>query len=502
LSFRLEASKLILSEVVTCIEKSRKNMLKIEKGSKQALRRGVEDYDVEDVNFINDNDDEAASNHNKFYSSSQIMKELARSSADRHKERHDNDDRDDDDDYSEVDDKHPMEGDHDHQHEYPFKQHGNVVENELINRAQQKHQQQQQMKQKHQSHHHVSGRDMGSNEEMKSSSHPVLGHPSGTSSSSTSHGIASLFFNYQQPQHQLPSSSSAINHEINLPSDVNYRPFSRSPDQEEEEEIIDDGERQQQQQQQQSHHPKENHFNEFFTKSLQQRNADIEVKEQHHQEQQQQHNAFFQSPVPSYMRNDELLNTGSHEQEDVPTSKKVPRNRRQSKYTHDVNNYSISFDAEDILSRIQTIDRSLQKNEKLNPQLHQPFRPSSSSSAVAAASSTAYPPVGYGERPENPSSSYAPKPFELPASSPNHRYSDHNLQTKDELQKESLKAITKQYAESIHQDRYHNLYHQHRTENSGSITRLCILEGPLAKVRSYGLLGFFLSSFLFYWLGL
>jgi hypothetical protein len=477
LSFRLEASKLILSEVVTCIEKSRKNMLKIEKGSKQTLRRGLEDYDVEDVNSTNDNDDEAASNHNKFYSSSQIMKELTRSSTD----RHDNNDRqDDDDNYSEVDDKHPMEGAHDHQHEYPFKQHGNVVENELIKRAQQKHQQQQQMKQKQQSHHPVSGRDMYGNEEMKSSSHPVLGHANGTSSSA-SHGIASLF-NCQQPRHQLPSSSSAINHEINLPGDVNYRPFSRSPDQDEEQVVIDDREHQQQQQQQQSHHPKENHFNEFFTKSLQQRNSDIEVKEQHHQ-QQQQHNAFFQSPVPSYMRNDELLNTGSHEQEDVPSSKKVPRNRRQSKYTHDVNNYSISFDAEDILSRIQTIDRSLQKNEKLNPQLHQPFRPSS---VAADAASTAYPPVGYGERPENPSSSYAPKPFELPASSPNHRYSDHNLQTKDELQKESLKAITKQYAESIHQDHYHNLYHQHRTENSGSITRLCILEGPLAKVRSYG----------------
>jgi hypothetical protein len=266
-------------------------------------------------------------------------------------------------------------------------------------------------------------------------------------------------------------------------------------------------------------YPQENAFNSVFSRSLEEREYDVQKKEI--QETLQ---------ASSAMKNDELNTT---------SAKKKP-NRRESKYNHDTNNYWSSFDAEDIITRIHSIDRTLasldaggnnnnitttadieNKKEKLQKEIV-PRRQSLLSSNNFDPSTNSYnigvypdeqpvqqqspqarfqPGMSGFNQPQaspldHPSSSYAPKPYETTPFSPNNTntngilpiYPNHIENPYSTLsqaikQENALNAITNRFQDSVNQRQYQMLFDKHRMESTGTITRLCLVEGPL--VRSF-----------------
>jgi hypothetical protein len=272
-------------------------------------------------------------------------------------------------------------------------------------------------------------------------------------------------------------------------------------------------------------YPQENAFNSVFTRSMEEREYEVQKKEIKETLQ-----------ASSVMKNDELNTT---------SAKKKP-NRRESKYNHDTNNYWSSFDAEDIITRIHSIDRTLasldaggnnnnnitttaeieNKKEKLQKEIV-PRRQSLLSSNNFDPSTNSYnigvypdeQPVQpqqqqYQQSPQarfqpgmsafnqpqsspldHPSSSYAPKPYETPFSPnntnsngilpiyPNHIENPYSTLSQAIKQENALNAITNRFQDSVNQRQYQMLFDKHRMESTGTITRLCLVEGPL--VRSF-----------------
>lgn len=312
-----------------------------------------------------------------------------------------------------------------------------------------------------------------------------------------SSALQALFQSQEESPVPSPKFSDSKDLNFKIP---NNRPFASSP---EEVETEDNNEHRPD-----VNLPKPHHFNGVFNQSLKQRDYDVELRQQREELEFQKQQG--QQKYDEFMKNDELENPSK------PTAlpSKAKARRRDSKYTHDTNNYWTSFNTEDIINRIHSIDKSLsQTKDELDLKKEiVPRRSSLLSSSNLNLTTNSYD-INQNDRDkqnqpsplDHPSSNYAPKPFEqqnfnnsvnfqdwnqgeggggISPLYPNHIENPHVAKSAYNSaieQENALNAITSKFQSSVDQQQYQHLFDKHRMESSGTITRLCLVEGPLVK---------------------
>ncbi len=519
----LEASKLILSEVVTALEKSKNNLSKIHKKTKEYL--SIEEKEGRKGTQQNPLEEYEQELHSTQLSFDQRLAPLYSTNPGILDEVLDDtesvEDGEEGDNYSELDEKVPvveslseLRAKLSQQSEIPVQKEnsGKQIESQPAQKPQQ----------------FLQSQPTKSNEKPPKQGKKKEDRPSTDDEGKFTGNLMSALFPRIEPPSPAPDITKAT-------KSTNRIPFQSLDDEQPQSDVeslhsysSNVGRKKNDSQKQQSekktglvNYPKENHFNTVFQQSLHQRDEDISRQEK---EGYTNNNLMAED---TFMKTDEL--NQSHQQ---PMNLPPKRSRRESKYTHDVNNYTISFDADDIIQRIQSIDKSLSNQQgKVNPSdaFVAPGRRKSlidpPTTSFAGASSASFSPgrdegmqnpvyqgfpfVSTTEKPQEPSSNYVPKPYEtMDQSQSSFKYNHHHLnntnassspssplrmtrnmttvQDEDQprAQIEAYKAITQQYPDPIGSDqqRYQSLFDKYRMDSSGSITRLCLVQGPLVKV--------------------